>query len=77
MSEKTDEAQFTIRCSYAMRDAAETAARNQGQSLAEWIRRAIQEKLDRDAVDNVSDDDLDARIERVLTRMLKEKGVEK
>ena len=55
-------------------------AKEKGQSLAEWIRRAMQRELDREkfgtsggsgAVDYT---ELDARIERVIERKLKEKN---
>lgn len=64
-------AHFNIRCVKSLRDEAEASAKEQGQSLAEWIRRAIQEKLDREK-NQTADDDLDARIEAVLRKMLAE-----
>lgn len=41
-----DMAHFNIRCSMKMRMDAENAAKEAGQSIAEWIRRAIQKELD-------------------------------
>lgn len=69
--EQEEWSHFNIRCAKSLRDMAEESAKEQGQSLAEWIRRAIQEKLDREK-NKVSDDDLDARIEAVLKKMLAE-----
>ncbi len=42
----SDIAHFNIRCSVKMRMDAENAAKEAGQSIAEWIRRAIQKELD-------------------------------
>lgn len=76
MSGVEEWAQFTIRCPGEMRRNAEASADAVGQSLAEWIRRAIQEKLDRESnliSEQITDDELDARIEAILIRKLEEK----
>ena len=65
------ESHFNIRCPLSLRLAAEKSADEAGQSLAEWIRRAMKEKLAREA-NPVADDELDARIEAVLKKMLAE-----
>jgi len=38
---------FNVRCEKELRKRAEADARNLGQSFAEWIRRAMMEKLER------------------------------
>lgn len=56
-------------------------AKEKGQSLAEWIRRAMQHELDREESRELGGDDagamsyeeLDARIEKVLEKKLREK----
>lgn len=75
-----DMAHFNIRCSMKMRMDAENAAKEAGQSIAEWIRRAIQKELDARERDQsvkaggvfVSYDELDAYIEKFLDRKMKE-----
>ncbi|HJK49495.1 MAG TPA: hypothetical protein O0X13_02745 [Methanocorpusculum sp.] len=64
MKDKKDSdewAQFTIRCTVDQKNEAEESAIKAGQSLAEWIRRAIQEKIDRERNPDreLSDSDLD------------------
>ena len=72
MEQDTEEwAHFNIRCVKSLRDDAEASAKKQGQSLAEWIRRAIQEKLEREK-NQTTDDELELRIEAVLKKMLAE-----
>lgn len=78
MKDKKDSdewAQFTIRCTVDQKNEAEESAIKAGQSLAEWIRRAIQEKIERERNPGreLSDEELDARIEAVLDRMIAEK----
>ena len=41
-------AHFNVRCPVSLRVSADEAAKKAGQSLAEWVRRAMQEKLERD-----------------------------
>lgn len=75
MVQKNRETQLVVRCSQELRDEAEALARRDGQSLAEWMRRAVQEKVDREKssdAEYVSADELDARIEAVLKKMLAE-----
>jgi hypothetical protein len=64
-----------------MRSDAEKFAEAKGQSLAEWLRRAVQEKLDREkkgiGADTVSNEELEAMIEKILTEKLAEKRNEK
>lgn len=75
MVQKNRETQLVVRCSQELRDEAEALARRDGQSLAEWMRRAVQEKVDREKssdTEYVSADELDARIEAVLRKMLAE-----
>lgn len=75
MGNDDNETQFTLRCSRKMRSEAQQSADDLGQSLAEWLRRAIQEKLDREknGGSDISDEELDARIEVVLKKMIEEK----
>lgn len=49
IEEKEVETQFTVRCSLDIRRKAEAVAKEKGWSLNEWMRRAINEKLSRDA----------------------------
>ena len=77
MAKTETETQFTLRCSRSMRSDAEKFAETKGQSLAEWLRRAVQEKLDRErggiGADTISNEELEAKIEKILTEMLAEK----
>ena len=75
MVQRNRETQLVVRCSQELRDEAEALARRDGQSLAEWMRRAVQEKVDREKssdTEYISADELDARIEAVLRKMLAE-----
>lgn len=71
MVQRNRETQLVVRCSQELRDKAEVLARRDGQSLAEWMRRAVQEKVEREE-HNVNDEELEAKIESVLKRMLAE-----
>lgn len=71
MVQKNRETQLVVRCSQELRDEAEALARRDGQSLAEWMRRAVQEKVDREK-NQTTDDELELRIEAVLKKMLAE-----
>lgn len=75
MVDGEDWAQFTIRCPSEMRRKAELSADAVGQSLAEWIRRAIQEKLDHEVNGDpdISDEKLRETIRSVVEEMLEEK----
>ena len=74
--------QFPVRCSMELRTQAEESASAAGQSLVEWVRRAMQEKLDREkscappAGPAPTDEELDARIEAVLRRMMEKQKKE-
>lgn len=67
---------MTIRLEKDFHAQCKALSDDAGQTLAEWIRRAMREKLEREVNGDsgISDDELDSRIEAVLTRMLQEKG---
>ena len=44
--QKNRDTQFTVRCDDKMRAEVEQRAQEAGQSVVEWIRRAIQKELD-------------------------------
>jgi hypothetical protein len=54
-----------------VREEVEALAKRDGQSIAEWMRRAVQEKIDREK-NQTTDDELELRIEAVLKKMLAE-----
>jgi hypothetical protein len=54
-----------------VREEVEALAKRDGQSIAEWMRRAVQEKIDREK-NQTTDDELELRIEAVLKKMLVE-----
>ena len=63
---------FSIRCLRSLRENAEAVAKDRGQTLSEWIRRAMQEKLDREI--NPQTEVLTAEeLEEVIARILEEK----
>jgi len=70
-----DEVQMTIRLEKDFHARCKKLSDDAGQTLAEWIRRAMREKLEREVNSDsgISDNELDARIEAVLTRILDEK----
>ena len=82
MTQRNRESQLVIRCDMELREMCEESARRQGQSIAEWMRRAAQEKLDREkscappAGPAPTDEELDARIEAVLRRMMEKQKKE-
>lgn len=47
-NDKKQETQFPVRCSIELRETAEALAKSSGWSLVEWVRRAMQEKIDRE-----------------------------
>lgn len=49
MVQKNRETVITVRCDDSLRNGAQLLADEAGQSLVEWIRRAMREKLDRDS----------------------------
>ena len=57
---ESDMAHFNIRCSMKMRMDVENAAKEAGQSIAEWIRRAMQHELDREESRELGGDDAGA-----------------
>jgi len=74
-------AQFSLRIPEKMKDDLQAAAEKQGIDGVVWIRHAIQEKLDREknnlSSDAISNKELEALIEKVLTEKLAEKRNEK
>ncbi len=68
-------AQFSVRIPQQMKDRLQAAAVKQNMDGMTWIRQAISEKLERDEYgnSNISNDELDARIEAVLRRIEKER----
>ena len=72
--------QFSLRMTDEMKRAVEEAAVKEGLTGVIWIRRAIQRELDREQFGTSGGDDavdyteLDAHIERVIERKLKEKN---
>lgn len=71
MVQRNRETQLVIRCTWELREEVEELAKKDGQSLAEWMRRAVQEKIERDKHD-LKDDELEKKIESVLKKMLAE-----
>lgn len=74
-------AQFSLRIPKKMKDDLQIAAEKQGIDGVVWIRHAIQEKLDREknnqGPDTMSNEVLEALIERVLNEKLAEKRSKK
>ena len=50
MIRKVLETQFTIRCSNEMKDAVEKSAQLAGQSVQEWARRALMDRIEKDKI---------------------------
>ena len=75
MSQNDEEwTHFNVRCLASFRKEAEASAERQGQSFAEWIRRAMQEKLEREKTGYaLRDPQLDAIIEEIVDRKLAQK----
>lgn len=71
MVQRNRETQLVIRCTWEVREEVEALAKRDGQSIAEWMRRAVQEKIDREK-NQTTDDELELRIEAVLKKMLAE-----
>ena len=70
--------QTTVKMPQSLKNDAERSANALGISLMEYIRRAVQEKLDRESgtvrdIVTVTDEELDARIEAFLEKKLAEK----
>lgn len=56
-NEDVNWAHFNVRCEVELREKAEADVKKNGQSLAEWIRRAMQEKVERAEAGAVSTQD--------------------
>ncbi|MBN2734757.1 MAG: hypothetical protein JXQ82_07875 [Methanomicrobiaceae archaeon] len=74
--------QTTVKMPQSLKNDAERSANELGISLMEYIRRAVQEKLDRESgavrdIVTVTDEELDARIEAFLEKKLAEKKLGK
>lgn len=65
------EASITVRCDNELKEQAEQLAREKGQSLVEWIRRAIKEKIDRD-VSSTDEAQIEETVRRILLKMRSE-----
>lgn len=66
-----NDAQTNIRLPQSMKEEIDEAARNNQISTMEWIRRACQEKLDRDSGKGTTDQD---EIKQAVYEVLKEMG---
>jgi len=70
---------FNVRCEKELRTKAEEDAKMRGQSLSEWIRRAMMEKLQNNSLQaredmlTLSDAELKNAIREVVNEMLAEK----
>ena len=75
MANEDNESQFTLRCSFEMRQKAEKLAKMRGQSLAEWLRRAMREKRDCEVNGDSDspDNELRETIQEVVAEMLEER----
>lgn len=68
-----------FRVTETMKTKLDAAADAEKISSTEWVRQAIQEKLDRKerSISDITDAELDLRIEAVLKRLIKERDREK
>ena len=73
--------QMGLRLKPEFHEECSKVAKEKGQSLAEWIRRAMQHELDRERDQSVkaggvfvSYDELDAYIEKFFEKMMKERA---
>lgn len=77
------ESHFNIRCPKDLREKAEASAVAAGQSLAEWIRRAMREKLEREKkvavpraeLSTEQDADVEDMVRALIEKVLAEKGL--
>ena len=75
------ESHFNIRCPKDLREKAEASAVAAGQSLAEWIRRAMREKLEREKekeraeLSTEQDTDVEDMVRTLIEKVLAEKGL--
>jgi metal-responsive CopG/Arc/MetJ family transcriptional regulator len=67
-----NDAQTNIRLPQSMKEEIDEAARNNQISTMEWIRRACQEKLDRDSGKSTAEHD--EKIKQAVYEVLKEMG---
>ena len=67
--QKNRDTQFTVRCDDKMRAEVEQRAQEAGQSVVEWIRRAIQKELDYLRESDTAGEG--AEIDNVTTALLK------
>ena len=62
---------FNVRCLTSLREEAEASAERQGQSFAEWIRRAMQEKLVREKTESsILSEEMKLLIEETVAKMI-------
>jgi len=78
VAKEKKEFQTTVKMSISLRNSAKKAADDLGISLMEYIRRATQEKLDRDQeskidITNMTNEEFDERIIKVLKRLKEDK----
>lgn len=69
-----NDSQFTLRLPSDLKARLQKSADEQDIDGVTWVRHAIREKLEREEMkkNGIPDDDLDARIEAVLRKMLAE-----
>lgn len=65
-------AHFNVRCEREVREKAEALAKERGWSVAEWVRRAMIEKIER-AEDGISETELTEVVRKVLEQMQSER----
>lgn len=68
MTVKNRETQFMVRCNQELRDAAEKLASINGQSLVEWVRRAIKSEVERQS--NGDTEDMSTKQYQELKQMI-------
>lgn len=73
----TNEIQMTIRLDKDFHAQCKALSDDAGQTLAEWIRRAMREKLEREVngESDISDSEFKARVKEVLEEMLAERDL--
>jgi len=78
MSKNPDVIQMTIRLEPAFHKACLASAEELGQTLAEWIRRAMKDKLEKISnadYPSCNDAELEATIRKVVAEMIAEKKI--
>ena len=70
-------AHFNVRCERWLRNSAEELAKKSGQSLGEFVRRAIKEKVERESGANPSVDpeNLQSMVDASVKKALSELGL--